>query len=117
GLLEAVRPAIEAIPKRGGGMGWRPDLAAKNAPLEKVLYAGPMMSFFKRFLGGAVRHYDFTWLRSIAPGSTGTNSHCDIVYMGRGTTNLFTAWTPLGDISFELGGLMILEGSNRNQRL
>src|SRR5207247_11174769 len=72
---------------------------------------------FEPFLGGPVRHYDFTWLRSIAPGITGTNSHCDIVYMGRGTTNLFTAWTPLGDISFELGGLMILERSNRNQRL
>jgi ectoine hydroxylase-related dioxygenase (phytanoyl-CoA dioxygenase family) len=32
--------------------------------------------------------------------------------MGRGTDKLYTAWTPLGDIPWELGGLMILENSH-----
>ena len=33
--------------------------------------------------------------------------------MGRGTHDLYTAWTPLGDIDFQLWGLIVLEGSNR----
>jgi hypothetical protein len=71
-----------------------------------------MMKFYERFLGGPVRHYDFTWMRAVAPGY-GTQPHGDIVFMGRGTHNLYTAWTPLGDIDYQLGGLIILEGSHR----
>jgi ectoine hydroxylase-related dioxygenase (phytanoyl-CoA dioxygenase family) len=37
--------------------------------------------------------------------------------MGRGTCELYTAWTPMGDAPLELGGLMILEHSHRHQRL
>jgi ectoine hydroxylase-related dioxygenase (phytanoyl-CoA dioxygenase family) len=59
-----------------------------------------------------VRHYDFTWMRAVAPGH-GTQPHRDIVFMGRGTHDLYTAWTPLGDIDYQLGGLIVLEGSNR----
>jgi ectoine hydroxylase-related dioxygenase (phytanoyl-CoA dioxygenase family) len=33
--------------------------------------------------------------------------------MNRGTSNLYTAWVPLGDISYELGGLIVLERSHR----
>src|SRR5439155_13004590 len=54
--------------------------------------------------------------RAIAPGK-GTASHCDAVYMNRGTSQLVTCWTPLGDIDFPQGGLMVLEKSNTNQRL
>jgi ectoine hydroxylase-related dioxygenase (phytanoyl-CoA dioxygenase family) len=61
-----------------------------------------------------VRHFDFTWLRAVAPGS-GTTPHCDIVYMGRGTKQLFTAWVPFGDITLDIGGLMVLESSHRQQ--
>jgi hypothetical protein len=93
-------------------------LAADNAPLMKVLYGGPMISFFESFLGEPVRHYDFTWFRSIFPGSIGTYPHADVVYMGRGERErLYTAWTPMGDIDYEQGGLVILEGSNHHERL
>jgi ectoine hydroxylase-related dioxygenase (phytanoyl-CoA dioxygenase family) len=37
--------------------------------------------------------------------------------MGRGTENLYTGWTPMGDISFEQGGLMMLEHSHRLERV
>jgi ectoine hydroxylase-related dioxygenase (phytanoyl-CoA dioxygenase family) len=43
----------------------------------------------------------------------GTDPHCDIVYMGRGTSRLCTLWTPFSDITYEIGGLMILEGSHK----
>ena len=84
--------------------------------LDQLLYTGHLMHFFTGLLGGPVRHYDYTWLRVLAPGR-GTFSHCDVVYMGRGTKNLLTAWTPLGDIDSAMGGLMILEGSHDHRRL
>ena len=93
-------------------------LVENNAPLMTVLYGGPMMAFFERFLGEAVRHFDFTWYRAILPHRYGTAPHSDIVYMGRGERErLFTAWTPMGDIDFEQGGLAILEGSNNHEGL
>ncbi len=116
GFLRAGTDPMEAIITPGKACTFMPELALHNAALDKVLYAGPMMAFFEAFFGASVRHYDFTWFRAIGPGS-GTPSHCDSVYMNRGTHNLYTAWTPIGDVSFELGGLMVLEGSHNNQRL
>ena len=100
----------------GSGLKSQPDLAHDNEPLHRLLYGGRMIEFYERFLGGAVRHYDFTWMRAIAPGH-GTHPHGDVVFMGRGTHDLYTAWTPLGDVDYELGGLMILEGSHRLRNL
>jgi ectoine hydroxylase-related dioxygenase (phytanoyl-CoA dioxygenase family) len=84
--------------------------------MHKLLYSGRMMELYRRFLGGPVLHYDFTWIRTVAPGH-GTPPHFDVVYMGRGTKNLYTAWTPLGDTSLEMGGLMILENSHKHEKL
>ncbi len=116
GHLDAEFPHEESVASRDTTVKFHPDLARDNAPLMKVLYAGRMMEFYERLLGGAVRHFDFTWMRAVSPG-TGTPPHCDIVYMGRGTTNLYTSWTPLGDVSLEMGGLMILENSHTISRL
>ncbi len=114
GLLDEQFPRDAVVTKRGTtGLGVPEGLAMQNAALREVLYAGPMMAFYERLLGGPVRHYDFTWFRCVRGGSSGTYPHCDVVYMGRGTFNLYTSWTPLGDIPASLGGLMILEGSHR----
>jgi hypothetical protein len=114
-LLDGSEP-IDGIANPDKRNGFFPEAAKNNAELEKLLYTRNMMAFFQRFLNGPVRHFDYTWLRTVPPG-VGTRSHCDVVYMGRGTPRLYTAWTPLGDIGFDLGGLMLLEGSNNNQRL
>ena len=37
--------------------------------------------------------------------------------MNRGTSQLFTSWTPIGDVSREMGGLMVLEKSHQHQKL
>lgn len=111
GLLNPDHPAIEAVPRPGVDLMFRPDLALENPPLDRVLYSGPMMAFYEKFFGEAVRHYDFTWLRAAAPGKN-SSAHCDIVYMGRGTFDVLTAWTPLGDIGLEQGVLTVLEGSH-----
>ena len=116
GCLDESFPRMEAVSVAGKGNAWMPDkLAHENKALLKLLYTGPMMEFYERFLGGTVRHYDYTWFRSIPGGASGTYPHTDVVYMGRGTFNLFTSWTPLGDIPVEVGGLMILEGSHRQR--
>jgi len=113
GLLDENQPVMDAVSKPGaGGAGFDP-MTANNVPLQKLLYSGRMMELYTRFLGGPVRHYDFTWFRAVPGGGKGTYPHCDVVYMGRGTRNLFTAWTPIGDVPVELGGLMILEDSHR----
>lgn len=119
GQLDPAAPLMSGTPHPGSKLFFQPELAQKNnPPLQKLLYhpEGRLMRFFKHFLGGEVRHFDFTWLRCMAPGPA-TPGHCDIVYMGRGTRKLYTAWVPLGDASFEMGGLMVLENSHKNQRL
>ena len=116
GYLDPGYPTMDAVVAPGKKMGFKPALAKENAPLMKVLYDGAMMRFFNSFLGGAVRHYDYTWVRAVTPGPA-TPIHADVVYMGRGTHQLYTAWTPIGDAPFETGGLIVLEGSNNHQRL
>jgi len=116
GSLDPAFPAIQAIIRPGKDLIFRSDLTIKDAAIAKLLYSGKLVNFFTRFLGGEVRHFDFTWMRTVGPGRA-SPPHCDIVYMGRGTQNLFSAWTPLGDVPFDEGGLMVLERSNTNQRL
>lgn len=81
-----------------------------------LLYTGRMMQFFREFLGGEALHYDYTWTRQLNPGP-GTALHSDVVYMGRGTHRLYTAWVPMGDAPLEMGGLVLLEGSHKHAGL
>jgi Phytanoyl-CoA dioxygenase (PhyH) len=112
GALDPSFPAIDAVARPGLTMQFRPDLVSSSPTLQSLLYGGKMMDFYQTLLNGAVRHFDYTWLRAIAPGR-GTYPHCDSVYMGRGTPYLYTSWTPLGDVPWEMGGLMILEQSDQ----
>ena len=89
-------------------------LEQRHPVVWRLLYGQRIMEFFKGFLGGEATHYDFTWFRTISPGR-GTPCHCDIVFMGRGTFDLYTLWTPLGDSGLEMGGLMVLEDSHRKR--
>jgi hypothetical protein len=102
----AVPSGKLSIPPRG--------MTSDNQPLRDVVFSERLRAFYERLLGGACRHYDHIWTRMVAPGH-GTSPHCDMVYMGRGTQGVMTAWIPYGDVSLELGGLMILEGSHRQE--
>lgn len=83
-----------------------------NPEFLKVVNSPKVMDFFARFLGGDVITYDYKWLRAVPRGGN-TGAHYDIVYMGRGTPNLYTLWTPFGDTPIELGTLSILLGSHK----
>jgi hypothetical protein len=114
GFIDRRHPVSEAIPVPDCKDGFVPQLARENIPLERVIFHGPMMDFYQGFLGGPVRHFDYVWLRAKKPGTTdATPPHYDVVFMGRGTKQLYTSWTPLEDVPMEKGGLMILEGSHR----
>ena len=84
----------------------------KTESLRHVVYGPRIMEFFDRFLGGEAMSYNFQWLRTTGPGA-GSTIHYDVVYMGRGTKQVFTCWTPLGRITPEMGPLAICLGSNR----
>jgi hypothetical protein len=116
GHLDPAYPPSAMKARAGSKAAFMPDLAKDNPKLHRLLYSGRMMQFFGLFLGGEVLHYDFTWVRAVAPGR-GTPSHMDVVYMGRGTKQLYTAWTPLGDVPRSIGGLLVLERSHRHERL
>lgn len=89
----------------GGGIG--------DAPLFRPTVESPeIMNFFAHFLGGKPMTFDFKWTREVGTGDA-TGAHLDVVYMGRGTPNLFTCWTPWGDLALKQGTLAILEGSHR----
>lgn len=114
GFLDPGTPALDAVARSGAEIMFRPDLAQDNAPLHRALYSGAMMQLYECFFGESVRHYDFTWLRAVAPGKN-SSPHCDVVYMGRGTFDVLTAWTPLGDIGVDEGALTVLEGSHQKR--
>lgn len=118
GYLAPDTDPMDAIAHPTKRKAFQPDLLADdNRQLADVLHRGPLIEFFEAFLAEPVRYFDYTWFRSVPPGK-GTASHCDIVYMGRGERErLSTVWTPIGDIDFRQGGLMMLPGSHRNDRL
>lgn len=116
GALDERISMEEAVAKPGLKMAFRADLANGNPEVESLVYSRRMMALMDGLLGGEAMHYDYTWLRAVAPGGF-TQPHYDIVYMGRGTKRIFTAWTPMSDISFDLGGLAILENSHRLEDL
>jgi len=114
GCIDRGYPLLDAVPSRDVTDGFVHKLAEENQPLEQAIFHGPMMDFYRDFLGGPVRHFDYIWLRAKRPGTTdATPPHLDVVFMGRGTRKLYTSWTPLEDIPMEKGGLMVLEGSHK----
>lgn len=116
GMLHSESPIREGMAR----MPWNPrschDLIHGNESLRQLLYSGRMLEIFRHLFAAEVRHFDFTWLRVIGPGK-GTAPHADSVYMNRGTSRLLTAWTPLMEIPLDVGGLMVMPGSHRIQRL
>ncbi|MCD9020759.1 phytanoyl-CoA dioxygenase family protein [Cohnella silvisoli] len=84
--------------------------------LLNVLNGDHIMKFFDQFLNAPSLTYHYKWLRAVGKGDF-TGAHYDIVYMGRGTQNVYTVWSPLGDVSYEMGGLAVCLGSHRFEEL
>jgi hypothetical protein len=118
GALDPDRPMMDApapADARGAFRGGDNELTRAPA-FQELVSTGRVMEFFDGFLGGKSMGYDYKWLRVVGPGSN-TGAHYDVVYMGRGTHNLYTVWTPLGDVPFSHGPLTLLVGSHRFERI
>lgn len=94
-----------------------PAVTRENPGIVRLIAHGPLPELFRRLLGGEVRFFERIMLRILTPGPYGTPTHCDSVYMNRGTKQLYTAWTPLGDAPRTHGGLMVLERSHHIEKL
>jgi hypothetical protein len=105
-----------SFPQEEGIVGPKPRTALFGGTNEdmpsllKVANSPKLMAFFESFLGGEVRTYDYKWPRAMPTGKS-SGCHYDNVYMGRGTPNVYTVWTPLGDVPKELGSLALCLGS------
>jgi hypothetical protein len=88
----------------------------KTRSLERLVYGRQIMELFERLFKKPVDSFRFQWLRVAGPGA-GSAIHCDAPYMSRGSRRLLTCWTPLGDISPEMGPLTICLGSHRWERV
>lgn len=91
--------------------------AVSHTPeLLAVVRSDALMGFYSDFFGAPSLTFDYKWIRAVGPGAN-TGAHYDVVYMGRGTRNLITCWTPLGDIDYTGGPLAVWEGSQHLERL
>ncbi len=102
---------VAAAGKRGSFFGGAKQVTHTPEFLS-VVNSPEIMGFFERFLDGPILTFDYKWLRAVGPGDN-TGAHYDMVYMGRGTTNLYTVWTPLDDVTYDMGPLVILAGSHQ----
>ncbi|GAA3618482.1 phytanoyl-CoA dioxygenase family protein [Microlunatus ginsengisoli] len=71
-----------------------------------------LLGLYRQLLGGDVIRQPLSIARIMVPGSNfvPTPAHQDFIHI-QGTTNVWTAWFPLGDCPRELGGLTVLVGS------
>ncbi len=121
GMLAPNAPVIDGIfnpaypePSSTGSIG-NIEITRMQA-FKAVVEGKPIIDFFKGFLGGDVVTFDFKWLRTAAPGAS-SPIHYDIVFMGRGTQNLYSCWTPFGDVSLDMGPIVFCLGSNKFEKV
>lgn len=112
GFLDQVAPLMEGRVKENVRIAFEPEVAQQNPHTRSIVFGSELQGFYESLFGESILHFSYIWLRTISRG-LGTVPHCDMVYMGRGTHNLLTCWIPYGDVSLELGGLMVLENSHK----
>ena len=113
-LMDAIlNPTSENKPMSAQGFVKR---LGAGFSLRQLVHNGKMIAFYEKYFGRAVRPLDFVWVRATRVGKSAA-CHYDWVYMGRGSKNLLTSWTPVGDAPKTDGALAILEGSHRFDEL
>ncbi|KXJ23360.1 hypothetical protein AC249_AIPGENE5234 [Exaiptasia diaphana] len=78
----------------------------------RVPFIPIVKAFFRLLFAEEPKTFDYKWLRAIHQGGF-TGAHVDNVYMSRGTNKLLTCWTPIGDVTMDMGTLAMCEGSHR----
>jgi hypothetical protein len=85
---------------------------SEGPALRRVTHGQAIQHVLDTLFGETARGYDFIFLR---PGVVGrfTFLHFDFPFFARGTKNVVTAWTAIGDIPTSEGPLFVLENSHR----
>jgi hypothetical protein len=115
GKLQPGTPIEEgrARPGAGGGFFGGQEHKLNVVPSFRAVVDGRRpAAFFDTLFGEPSMTYDFKWLRVVAPGEF-TSAHMDMPYMGRGTEEVYTVWTPFGDTPAEMGTLALVPKSHR----
>lgn len=96
----------------GLGMLQRQDLAAATS-VQQVLEAPELFHLMECLLQVPnVITTGYKWLRAVCKGEF-TGVHTDKVFLGRGSSQVLTAWVPLGQVNIEDGAMMVCRGSHR----
>jgi hypothetical protein len=99
--------------KRSSTTGVRANEEYRVLPAVQAVFHDPSVpAFFDRLLGGESGSFDFQWMRVAASGAEST-IHSDIVFMGRGTTDLYTCWTPMGGVTLDMGPVVLCLGTDK----
>lgn len=85
---------------------------SEGPALRRATHGEQVTRFMGSLLGTDARGYDFIFLRPGVPGRF-TFLHYDRPFFSRGTSNVVTAWTAIGDIPTTEGSLFVLENSHR----
>jgi len=114
GSLETGTNPMDGILREGAQPKLGADTLQHDPLITRILYGERVTGLYEELLGHEILHFDYTWFRCMGRGN-GSWPHCDIVYMGRGTKQLYTAWVPYGHVPHEVGGLILLEDSHKKQ--
>ena len=117
GLLKPGSELMDGIinpgAPRGSTTGVRANEEYRLLPAVQAIFSDRAVpNFFDTLLGGASGTFDFQWLRVAANGAE-SSIHSDIVFMGRGTKKLYTCWTPIGDVTLDMGPIVLCLGSEK----
>lgn len=120
GKLDGDHPLESGVLDSRCGRGCIPFMEGRNSithskEVKDVLEGDRPMEFFRNLFGAEPVTFDFKWLRGVHKNAF-TGAHVDNVYMGRGTSDLLTMWTPMGDVTVDMGTLAVVEGSNNDKK-
>ena len=117
GLLEPGTDLMDGTinpgAQRGNTTGVRTNEEYRQLAAVQAIFADEAVPrFFETLFGGPPGTFDFQWMRVAGAGAE-SPIHSDIVFMGRGTQNLFTCWTPMGDVTLEMGPIVLCLGTDK----
>ncbi len=111
--LTPGEPVLEGVMPEGGKS--VPMLGRKaithHEDVLAVLESPELFDFFSFLFDEPARTFDYKWLRAVG-NEQYTSAHYDVVYMGRGSGRLHTAWVPFGDADPRQSTLAMCVGSH-----
>lgn len=85
----------------------------RSAKYENFCSQPDLNNFIDNFMGGMSYLHKRKLIRFTAPQTdVATPAHYDLIYLRGGTSNIVTAWIPIGDIAVADGGLVYLKNSH-----